>query len=286
MIIKAHAKINWDLYITSLREDGYHELDSVMQPIALHDLLSVCPAKTASLAVSGPYAGGVPTDERNLALRAAALFAEAACPGLRTEIRIEKNIPHGAGLGGGSTDAAAVLKGCNALAGNPLTAGELSALALKLGADVPLCLTDRAHRARGVGEKLEEFPMPERIPLLLIMGKERLNTGEVYRLYDRMDIPFDRERMTEARGRLARGDLAAFSALAGNMLMPPALTLAEDLNAHLADLKSLGAIHAAMTGSGAAVFGVFTDKKTAAQARTALEEKFPVCILTETGTGY
>ena len=120
MIIEAHAKINWDLYITALREDGYHELDSVMQPIALHDRITLTDAETAHLSVSGPYAEGVPTDGRNLALKAADLFVEAAGNAPSVGIPIEKNSPHGAGLGGGSADAAAVLRGLNILAGKNL----------------------------------------------------------------------------------------------------------------------------------------------------------------------
>ncbi len=286
MKINAYAKINWDLYITSVRPDGYHELDSVMQPISLCDTVSVelkGPDGDSALTVDGPFSAGVPADGSNLAMKAAALYGEALGRRIPVSIGITKGIPNGAGLGGGSADAAAVLKAMNALNGDVLAPGRLDALALRLGADVPFCLRTSAFRARGIGEELEDFPMPEGAPVLVIMGRERLDTGKVYRRFDADGTACDREKIARSRAFLQRGDYARYALEARNMLYPPALSLASGLREGIDDLRDQGAVFSAMTGSGAALFGVFALEADALKARERLAEKYPCCLTAHTG---
>ena len=269
MIINAYAKINWDLYITGVRPDGYHELDSVMQPVSLHDTVTVdlkAPEEKSSLTVDGPFKTGVPADGSNLAAKAAELFGEALGRRVPVGIRITKHIPNGAGLGGGSADAAAVLLLLNEINGGILPRDRMDALALRLGADVPFCLRRSACRARSIGEALELFPMPEGAPLLLIMGSGKLDTGRVYRGFDAVGADCDRD---------------AFEA--ENMLYPPALALEAGLREGIDSLRTEGAVFAAMTGSGAALFGVFRTAADAEAARMKLKEKYPCCLTAHTG---
>lgn len=287
MKINAYAKINWDLYITSVRPDGYHELDSVMQPISLCDTVSVelkGPGGESTLTVDGPFSAGVPTDGSNLAMKAANVYEEALGRPMPVSIGVTKAIPNGAGLGGGSADAAAVLRAMNALNGDALAPGRLDALALRLGADVPFCLRTGAFRARGIGEELEAFPMPGGAPILLIMGRERLDTGRVYRRFDMGGAACDPDKIALSRAFLQRGDYARYALEAQNMLYPPALSLAAGLQEGIDDLKDLGAVFSAMTGSGAALFGVFASEADALKAREHLKEKYPCCLMAHTGT--
>lgn len=151
----APAKINLFLAITGTRPDGFHALVSLVAPISLGDTLSATPADADSLACTMP---GVPADASNLVIRAAQAFRSRvpACPPIAW--KLEKNVPHGAGLGGGSSDAATALNILNTLCGNPLDAETLNALAAQLGSDVPLFLGKRPVVMRGRGEHIEALP--------------------------------------------------------------------------------------------------------------------------------
>ena len=153
MILEAFAKINWSLDITGVRDDGYHLMDMIMQPVSLSDKITLDPAPALSITT-----GGWPpsrADETNLAYRAAlALKNETGCPG-GVRIHVEKHIPIGAGMGGGSTDAAAVLIGLNSLWKTNLPPADLEHIGLSLGADVPFFIRGGLTRTRGIGEELE-----------------------------------------------------------------------------------------------------------------------------------
>src|SRR3954471_12025732 len=169
----AFAKLTLSLHITGVRNDGYHELDAVMTTVSEpHDTLEIEPAPRTSLEVTGPFAGGVPRDASNLAWRAA-----DAC-GASVAIRLHKGIPAGAGLGGGSADAAAVLV---ALGADPRVAGGL-------GADVPFCMRGGAARVRGIGELLEPIELE---PQFVVIATPRFGcaTADVYRVWDELGGP-------------------------------------------------------------------------------------------------
>ena len=273
---RAPAKINLGLRIVGTRSDGYHLLESLFVPLALADDVSVevlaadgGQEVTLELeAGSAPGSETVPTDGSNLAVRAAERFLEAA--GLRARLRIglRKRIPAAAGLGGGSSDAGAVLRLCAALFPDGSARVDLPGLALALGADVPFFLAPQPAIVRGIGERLEPFEgLPEACLVLANPGIS-LSTAEVYRLYDRqpdgLTAPDAGPTMPALSG--LGGDPTRLSKLPTftNDLEAPAIRLCPEV-ADLRDrLRGAGAAWAAMSGSGPTVYGVFASEAEAA----------------------
>ena len=278
MQIKARAKINWTLDVVGKRADGYHLLDGLMQPLALCDELSLSPADDLSLQILD--APALSSGDDNLVLRAARALQQAT--GCRTGVRItlKKRIPMGAGLGGGSADCAAALRGLNALWGLGLSLAALCALGEKLGADVPFCLHDGPRRAQGIGEILTPFACKRTYPLVLLQNCEALSTREVFAAYHASAIASpDTQGAMDA---LARDDLDALRRSAKNVLECASIPLRPAIARAKEDLCHAGAAFAQMTGSGSVVFGVFRDAADAQAAHAALRESYSVCLLTET----
>ena len=278
MEIKARAKINWTLDVVGLRSDGYHLLDGVMQPLTLHDTLMIEPAESLSLSIEGAPALSVRDD--NLILRAARALRRESGRMNGAHITLKKRIPMGAGLGGGSADCAAALKGLNALWDLKLPFDTLLRLGAALGADVPFCLTDAPCRAQGVGEKLTPIPCARTFPLVLIQPCEALSTREVFSAYHQSAIPSP--DISGVIAALAAGDLAALDRCAGNVLESASIPLRPEIRAAKAALVDHGAACARMTGSGSVVFGAFSARNDARQAFAALQKQYAVCLLTET----
>ncbi len=259
---KAFAKLNLHLGIHGLRPDGYHELETVFQAIDLCDLVSLSLHNRGgiSLRCNLPY---LPRDGRNLAVKAAEAFfraAELENPGLNINIR--KVIPVGAGMAGGSTDAACVLKLLNRAFGKPLSDKVLAEVALTLGADVPFCLRGGTALAAGVGEKLR--PLPPMPDCYLVVCKPRfsVSTKDAFALYDQQPAP----RVPHSEALLAgleRGDLKAVAGALYNGLEEPVGGMRPLIFTLRNALMDQGALGARMTGSGSAVFGVFDDLRQA-----------------------
>lgn len=224
MKLAAHAKVNLGLRVTGRRPDGYHEIDSFFLSVDLHDTVEVDLAGEG-LEVRGPEAEGVPADETNLAARAV-----VAASGRPARIVIHKHIPGGAGLGGGSADAAAVL--------HALGRGDDLGLGASLGADVPFCMTGGAARVRGVGEELTPAPVPEDLWLVLVVPAARLSTAEVYAEWDRA-----------GSGEVDEVDVPGVGPV-GNYLAGPALRLSPELAATAAALCRVSGRPWLLTGSG------------------------------------
>lgn len=277
MLLHAHAKINWALNITGRRPDGYHLLDMVMQTVELHDDLSLDEADELSLAVDGePRADG-----QNLVLRAAAALNERAGTRRGAAMALTKRIPEQGGLGGGSADCAAALRGLNALWGLGLGLPELTEIGLALGADVPFCLAGGLATVRGVGERIVHVSPAPRIPLVLVRPGGGLSTGAVFRLWDAGGFPavsLDSAALAEA---VARRDLPAADRLCANALTAPAARLLPGIADALGELRALGASAAFMTGSGSTVVGAFERRDAAARAAAQI----PGAILTHTLAG-
>ncbi len=276
MIVEAHAKINWSLDITGRRGDGYHLVDMILQRISLCDTLEVLPSEDLSLALDPESSFSAPPDGSNLILRAARALRERAGENRGASFILKKRIPSGAGLGGGSADAAAALLALNRLWGLDLPLNELEALSLPLGADIPFCLHREAMRVTGIGEILSPLPaLPER-HLVLLKGPEGLDTGSVYRRYDQSAVPSAYRHERAAAALMSpRADLK--SALT-NVLEPPACSLCPRIRADIGRLYSAGASFAQMTGSGSAVYGVFEDENRAGAACLSLKEAVPECV--------
>lgn len=252
----ANAKLNLYLDITGKRGDGYHLLETVMQNVDLCDVVTI---KTGGggirIGCSNPE---IPCDERNVCHKAARLYAEAVGGKFGAEIYIDKRIPHGAGLGGGSADAAAVLMGLDRLFGNALGTERLIKLAAEVGADVPFCMAGGCKLCRGIGDELfDTEPLPER-SYLIVMPDFRCITKEAYARWDASPIP-SRSRAEE----FMRSD-EVFPERLYNVFAE--LYDDERIAAVIERLKSSGAEGAGLTGSGAAIFGVFADSDKAAEA--------------------
>lgn len=171
--VHAAAKLTWSLVVTGVREDGYHLIDALMVSLDISDIITITESSNISLSVSGPYAEGVPTDERNIVHRALQLVNRTA------HVHIEKNIPHGGGLGGGSADAAAILRWADFT--------DLEA-ASRIGADVPFCLNGAPARVTGIGEVLSPSPYISQ-KLTLIIPPVEVSTPAVYKAWDELGGP-------------------------------------------------------------------------------------------------
>ena len=181
---KAFAKINLTLSVGEKRKDGYHDIDSVMHSISLHDKITLEKSGEISLSVTK---GSAPSGQENLMWKAAELFfAETGISG-GVRMELEKHIPAQAGLGGGSSDAAAVLRGLNRLMKTGLSAEELSDMGKRIGADVPFCITGGCCRCRGIGEKLTKVPGWNGLPLVIVRPPVAVETGKAYAVLDRAE---------------------------------------------------------------------------------------------------
>lgn len=215
----------------------------------------------------------LPADEHHLALRAArALQKATSCP-LGARIHVEKHIPVGAGMGGGSSDAAGVLVGLNRLWETGLTRAELEDVGLTLGADVPFCIRGGLTRTRGIGEAMQELPCGRCFPLVVIQPCGGLSTRDVFAAYHAQAVSF-RPDNDAAQAALADGDLRALSPALGNVLQPVSEQMRPAIADAIADLRNFGAAASLMTGSGSAVFGAFETKDTADAAFAALEKRY------------
>ena len=280
MLIRANAKINWTLDTVGVRADGYHLLDMLMQSISLHDTLTIEPA--AELAFSADGATRVPQDESNLALRAALALRQHTGTARGAMIHLHKRIPSGAGLGGGSADAAAVLRGLNTLWNLNLPQETLLQIGLTLGADVPFCLTGGLAHVQGIGERIAPLPCARVYHLVVIQPCRGLSTPQVFRALDGMDVSASRPDTTQALSALTGGSLSLLADSLGNTLQPVAVSLRPQIRQAVSCLREHGARAAQMTGSGSAVFGVFATAAAARTAHTALSRRYPHCYLTQT----
>ena len=270
--VEAPAKLNLYLHVTGRRDDGYHELDSLVTFAALADRLEIAPAGALHLSVTGPFAPGLDADD-NLAARAATALAERLGRPAGVRIALEKRIPVAAGLGGGSADAAAVLRGLARLwrldAGH---AGALRETALALGADVPVCLESGAAYLAGIGEVLSAPPRLPPCAALLVNPGVPVPTGPVFAA---RRGPFsDPARFEE--GTADAPALAALLAARRNDLEQPALAQVPAIGRVLQRLAAApGCLLARMSGSGGTCFGLFEDEATAARAASAIGRDHP-----------
>jgi 4-diphosphocytidyl-2-C-methyl-D-erythritol kinase len=269
---RAHAKVNLDLLITGRRADGYHQLDSLVVFVELADRLTFQHRRELTLELGGPFAAGLESEGDNLVLRAARALAAHLGRGPGARIVLDKQLPLAAGLGGGSADAAATLRGLGRLWQGTLAPGELAAMALRLGADVPVCLASRPVRMRGIGEILEPVPGLPRLDLLLVNPGVPVATAAVFAgLGGR--VP---EAVPDQDRPLDRADLAGWLARRPNHLEAPARRLAPAIDEVLAALGAQpGCRLARLSGSGATCFGLFADPAGAAAAAAAIAAARP-----------
>lgn len=279
MELKAYAKINLGLDITGKREDGYHELKTIMQQIDLYDVIKLyAEAETGGSNDRGQILiscndSMVPADERNLAYKAARLLFDEFDITDAVLIEIEKNIPVSAGLAGGSTDAAAVLKGVNEYFGLGLSLEELIERGVKLGADVPFCIMGGTAYAGGIGEEIYPLETPEEYIVLVAVPDTRVSTKWAYNAYDEIAGGGNVRHpdIDQLRAAIEMEDFGCIPEFLGNVLEYATIPEYPIISKVKSTIMQNGAAGALMSGSGPSVYGLFMDEEKAARAFDVLD---------------
>lgn len=268
--IKAYAKINLGLDVVRRLENGYHEVKMVMQTVGIYDVLDFKRIQNGIVITTD--SGELPTNEDNLIYKAAKLMMEQYHISEGVEIHLEKNIPIAAGMAGGSTDAAATLKGMNRLFDLGCTLKDLMELGVKIGADVPYCVMGGTALAEGIGEKLTPLaPAPD---CYVLVAKPDINVSTKY-VYEHLDAQEiikhpDIDGMVEA---IAEESLQGILDRMENVLETVTVSAYPVIQTIKDRMKELGAINSLMSGSGPTVFGIFVEKDMARRAYDKLEEE-------------
>ena len=280
MNVNAYAKLNLTLDILRRREDGYHDLQMVMQSIDLSDTLTVTPADgQGKMATNLSY---LPSDGRNLAQMAAAAFRKATGADLQVDISIQKRIPVCAGMAGGSSDGAAVLRAMNELTGCHLPLKQLAEIGQAVGSDVPYCVLGGTALAEGRGEVLTPLPALPRCHVVVCKPSFSVSTPQLFSRVDVRKIV----RRPDTDGLLAAlnaGDLAGVARRMYNVfedVMEPRRRA--EIDSIKATLIDCGALGSTMTGSGPTVFGLFDSLSAAAEAQKRLSELYHDVFLCQT----
>ncbi len=267
---EAYAKINLGLDVVRRLENGYHQVRMVMQTVDISDTIAL--EKCAEGIHMTSDCEEAPGDTHNLAYRAAALFFEETKAEGGVKIRLTKRIPVAAGMAGGSTDAAAVLKGMNELFGTGLSVEALCGMGVKLGADVPYCILGGTALAEGIGEVLTTLPDAPKPVLLVAKPEISVSTKYVYehlQLDEKTEHP-DIDGMVQA---VRDGNLAGIIDRMGNVLEGVTGAKYPVIGALKAFMEENGAVRAMMSGSGPTVFGIYPDRETAARVAALLAER-------------
>lgn len=258
----ARAKLNLALHVVGQRTDGYHLLDSLVCFVDIADQLMVAPASDLSLTVEGPFSMGVPVDDGNLVLKAARLFSRETGQG--AAIHLVKNLPHGAGIGGGSADAAAALQALAQLWGQPLPKKDAI---LSLGADVPVCLETAPVFMRGIGDEITTAPALPPLWAVLAHPNLPLATPAVFATLQQKDNP-----------PLAplRGDFWSWLEAQRNDLEAPAIALCPQVASVLNALRGTASARLVrMSGSGSTCFALYDSADASQAAKAALQAAHP-----------
>jgi 4-diphosphocytidyl-2-C-methyl-D-erythritol kinase len=263
--MKAPAKVNLCLRITGKRDDGYHLLDSIVVFTEFGDQVTISEAEKDNLAVTGPFADqltGSPDD--NICIKALTAYRAAGGHIGPVRIDVEKNIPVGAGLGGGSSDAAAILKGLNRLNEQPFDGSQLHKLGLSLGADVPACLFGSSLRMQGIGELITPIKDVKPCHMLLANPGKPLATIDVFRA-------LGADNLADKTALSAEIMEAEDIVKAGNSLEPAAIRLMPEIGDLMGMLRASEHVQAVrMSGSGATCFAIFPTADNCAAAAISL----------------
>jgi 4-diphosphocytidyl-2-C-methyl-D-erythritol kinase len=268
LTVFAPAKINLYLHVGDRRADGFHDLESVVVFADVGDSLSFAPADGLSLHLDGPFGSGLQSDD-NLVLKASRAFAERTGQPANARITLTKNLPIASGIGGGSADAAATLRGLAEIYPGAATAQQLAAIAADVGSDVSACLVSKPLLMRGRGEDITPLPRFPALPAVLINPGVAVGTADVFRgLKTRTGADAAKPIDTSSAAALLR----ALRTTTTNDLEPPARAVAPVIGDVLDELRRMPGIQLArMSGSGATCFGIFESAFEAELAVTALE---------------
>ena len=274
---KAYAKLNISLDVSKPRDDGFHDMTMVMQSVDLYDTVSVeiTEAKSRTAKTSLPF---LPSGEKNLAVKAASVFFEAIGTDSGVVIEIDKRIPVGAGMAGGSSDAAATLRALNRLFGEELTLEELVKLGEKVGSDVPYCVMGGTALAEGRGEILTPLKEMPDCQFLICKPEFSISTPEFFKAIDKIKV----RRHPDTKGILESIENEDLSGICRRMYN--AFEDVDDRRLRTVfeiknSLISSGALGAIMTGTGSAVYGVFEKSRNVEQLRQVLEKEYGFAVI-------
>ena len=267
------AKINLVIDVLERLPNSYHTVRMVMMRVNFGDEVTVTLRDDNQIVLGGDDPD-MPIGRENIAYRAAEAVLEKAGSSLGCDIYIRKRVPMGAGMAGGSADAAGVINMLNELLGEPLTLEERLEIGLKLGADVPFCIMDCCAIAEGIGEKLTPIPDPPEMSFVIAKPKQSISTKWAYENLDFSQKPreMDIDALAEA---IKQGDAAKMFASMGNVFENVSIPACPEIAEYKDLLRSLGADYALMSGSGSAVFGIFLNRDGAESACREFEQAKP-----------
>ncbi len=283
--VEARAKINLYLKVTGKRPDGYHDLITVMQSISLSDTL--CVRRVCEQVVSVDAGGLLPDDESNLVTRAARAYFKASGAPFGVRVTLEKRIPMAAGLGGGSADAAAMLKALNRLDGDRFDEDRLVEIAATVGADVPFCLVGGTRLCRGIGERMERVENNLNGTLVVAIGEEGVSTPRAFAALDERCGDFsgvDPAAPQALLDAMQSGELSVALPQFYNMFEEVIEPIRPGVSECKSVLLSCGAAKAMMSGSGPSVWGIFekeADAERAVESLIAVGKRAYLCHMTK-----
>ena len=268
---KAYAKVNLSLDVTGKRDDGYHDLKTVMQTVDLYDTLTFRKTGTGTITLSSTSAQ-VPAGDDNLIVRACRLMRDAYGITEGVDIDLVKEVPVQAGLGGGSADAACTLRAMNDLFSLGLSRETLCDLGVKLGADVPFLVHGGTCLCEGIGERLTPVAAPPACTVLIAKPSAGISTAEAYATLDLK--PIEHHPDTDALlSALENGNLRLLCGAMNNVFEPVAVRRVPEIRDLILAMQDYGASRAMMSGSGPSVFGIFADENEAVKAYHVLKAK-------------
>ncbi len=273
MDIKAHGKLNLSLDITGILNNGYHSVSMVMQSVELCDIVSLEKNDTGEISVITDNEN-LPGGSDNIAYKACKLMKDTYDISDGFNVKIKKNIPIAGGMAGGSTDAAAVIRGINGICKLNKPQDELMALGLKLGADVPFCIQEKCALAEGIGEKLTNIKgLPSDYYILLVNPNISVSTKEIYQRVDKYKMfnKVDNKKLVNA---LYEGNYSVAFCNMKNVMQDVTNEICPEIAIITEKLMSFGAEISLMSGSGATCYGIFTGENTAKTAK----EQFDGCF--------
>jgi 4-diphosphocytidyl-2-C-methyl-D-erythritol kinase len=268
LTLKTPAKINWFLHVMDKRRDGYHNLQSLMQCVSLYDTLSLEEYDDIDVLTESDI-----PPEKNLVYKAALLLNEKYGSKKGARITLKKDIPIEAGLGGGSTDAAAALRGLNSLWGLDVPEAELASLGASLGSDIPFFLSRTAALVEGRGERITPVELSAPHILLIVKPTLGVSAGWAYSQLEELGKPSDYVFIKKLVMALENGDYPTLRDMASNDLEAPVLKSYPEIRELKDRLLDCGASLSVMSGSGSSVFGLFKSRSTAEEAVAS----FPQC---------
>lgn len=284
--LRAFAKVNYALEVRGTRADGYHEISTVLQSVSLYDELRLERTHAGFDLLVEPEETEVGLPHENTVHKAWRLLGNLTGRELPVRARLLKRVPAGAGLGGGSADAAAALLGLNALFGLGLGIEKLRKVGLRIGADVPFCLVGGTALGEGIGEVLTPLPAPPPHALVVAKPEAGADTAAIYRAYDKRPAR-NRHPAAPVAEALRTGDLGALSRAIGNDLTPVTRKLVPGVGELEDELLRAGAVGAAMSGTGSSVYGIFGSEEKARKAANTLRAAFvAVCVPVEHGVEF